>query len=862
MQSLNQKTKNKPCIVSVEELPLANVKGSRGVAALAAVRSLSDDGRVADDEQGPLSLEFVAPATPLREVIKPGPLSHKKKRMTGIEHRGPLSDEDNDSDVSAVSTATTASMSSTTSGAKRKRGRPPTTGEYVGRSAAIDELARKERELMMLQAEREVAQIASEARITRAMGLSDSAVTTEDADMEAHASKTGKVARLEEEEARAQGLRALQSRVLAEVKVVAAVATKSSNLKGTYVRALKDAAHSISGAMEIIASTTRDKEVERLERENGELRQELDSIKKEVQNLRETVGELRRDVRPRTLFTPSTSSPSNMDVCDEGDPPPPEPQLHRVGEARLSPTMERTEGQLSGDAMDKLARAVISQVGNMISARFAAIEGRLLPEQRMRPPLSVDKTRGQKQQPQQQQQPRQQQQQLMGKSYGAAVAAGSRNKATTMAGSGKRGGGQPVKVPAELKKTEGNAPPSCPSKPAGDNEGWIRVEGRKEKRKKGKKKKAVDNGKTGVVPAATATLSSAGEATKRKGKKIKIRTPRAAAVILTPATEGLTRAEIMMEARSKVRLEDLGITHVRPKIAATGAVILEVPGENSAERADLLAERLRTALVDKEVRISRPVKLAELRVGGFDESVNGEELATAMASAGGCAAADVRVGSIRRGPTGLGSVWIKCPATAAKKVMDTGRIMVGWVAARVEVLSPRPLQCYRCLEKGHTRARCTAPVDRGDRCYRCGLAGHTASKCDAKPECPLCKDLGRSAGHRLGSAACAPPRRRRGLAGASASTTETTALEGTGSGGTGEGESSRARAPPLMSDPQSVPKLRRTPRTVSSRTATAVSQMETEMENEGEGVAPTFSLPPTPNDNTEEASEEAMAVDQ
>lgn len=51
------------------------------------------------------------------------------------------------------------------------------------------------------------------------------------------------------------------------------------------------------------------------------------------------------------------------------------------------------------------------------------------------------------------------------------------------------------------------------------------------------------------------TPKTAGEG---KGKKLKIRPPRVAAVVLTPPTEGgLSRADIMSEARSKIKLEDL-----------------------------------------------------------------------------------------------------------------------------------------------------------------------------------------------------------------------------------------------------------------------------------------------------------------
>jgi len=97
---------------------------------------------------------------------------------------------------------------------------------------------------------------------------------------------------------------------------------------------------------------------------------------------------------------------------------------------------------------------------------------------------------------------------------------------------------------------------------------------------------------------------------------------------------------------------------------------------------------------------------------------------------------------------------------AAKKVAAAGRLTVGWVSARVKVLTPRPLRCYRCLELEHTRSRCTAPIERGDRCYRCGVADHKAGSCAGEVRRPLCSDLGRPAGHRLGAKSCAPQMRQ------------------------------------------------------------------------------------------------------
>lgn len=84
-------------------------------------------------------------------------------------------------------------------------------------------------------------------------------------------------------------------------------------------------------------------------------------------------------------------------------------------------------------------------------------------------------------------------------------------------------------------------------------------------------------------------------------------------------------------------------------------------------------------------------------------------------------------------------------------------MLIGWVSARVERLESRPLQCYRCLEFGHVRQRCTGEVNRTGECYRCGGDGHTAAGYVAAPCCPLCAARGRPSDHRMGGKGCAPP---------------------------------------------------------------------------------------------------------
>ncbi|CAK1599168.1 unnamed protein product [Parnassius mnemosyne] len=221
----------------------------------------------------------------------------------------------------------------------------------------------------------------------------------------------------------------------------------------------------------------------------------------------------------------------------------------------------------------------------------------------------------------------------------------------------------------------------------------------------------------------------------------------------------------MEEAKAKIHLADFGIETVRQKRAVTGGLLLEIKGPDCGAKADKLAAKMREVLSDLNVRINRPVKTSDVRLRDLDDAVSTLEVAAAMAEAGDCSVDDIKVGEIRRNPTSMGTCWVRCPVKAVRKITAVGRVRVGWGSARVELLEPRPMppmHCFRCLERGHVASRCSSETNRGARCYACGEQGHRVKQCTASAlKCPLCSDLGHSAGHRLGKK-CMPPPKKKG----------------------------------------------------------------------------------------------------
>lgn len=89
------------------------------------------------------------------------------------------------------------------------------------------------------------------------------------------------------------------------------------------------------------------------------------------------------------------------------------------------------------------------------------------------------------------------------------------------------------------------------------------------------------------------------------------RPPRTAAVVLTCPPDSYPDA--MRRARQKIKLREIGIDSIKPKKAATGALILEI--KEGKEKATIPRDKMKEALQDMDgVRVSCPTRMAELRI--------------------------------------------------------------------------------------------------------------------------------------------------------------------------------------------------------------------------------------------------------
>lgn len=517
---------------------------------------------------------------------------------------------------------------------------------------------------------------------------------------------------------------ALSRQVMDGVDIVLKVATKSGNLKGSFTRALKEAAEGIREAVEVLHNHTTSEETARLWMENSRLRSELEDLKRQFAALQSGGQQQAAPSSAPAVAVPPSQSLSDYDI-------------------------------------ERVARICMVQCGAMVSARLETVESRLPPAEILRPPLAADRRR------------MEESSRTKPVQVAQKPAEGGKKSA---AGSGRPVSGQGASAP--LVRT------SQPPVTASPTHVVVGGEGRRKKRAAGAT--APITSQAAAVPATAPPTQEAWTTVVKRGRKKRapqptppqvptrpegtrlprVTTPRSEAVVITLQPEavnrGVTYKSVLAEMKQKLQFSEFGTpAGFVFRTAATGAKMLQVSGAARQERADKLAAKLREVLKPEDARVSRPTVTAELRVEGLDDSVTPEEVVAAIARNGGCPPDNVVAGEIRSGVDGLGTVWVRCPVAAANKAADGGRLLVGWVSARVKLLPKRAVQCFRCLEKGHVRAQCTAQIDRSELCFRCGRPGHRAAQCSGAPNCSLCAAAGKRSEHRLGGKACKAPKSKK-----------------------------------------------------------------------------------------------------
>ncbi|RLU23203.1 hypothetical protein DMN91_003406 [Ooceraea biroi] len=556
---------------------------------------------------------------------------------------------------------------------RRGRGRPPTTGEYVGLAAAKKRWLEAERKEKDLEEEKEL--------LERYPRLGNTNLINE--------SERERKERMSEEKSEDIAIA-----VLDKIAMIDRMAKTSSNIKGTYVKLMRDIVQEVRVSTAVLLERTKeaDKEEKRI------MRKEIEDLKKEIEDLR-------KEVR-----SPKSQESSNIRIGRTLSDPEEEDKREGSAEGRSHVEPEENTDMVYMTQLER--RANEERINPLPAMNDDMVERRILDridaliDQRMEVLLDINSGKG--------------------------------------------------KEELARRKKEAEYPPLPPTRET-NRKGKIKESVRKENTKQpttGKEKEK--NRMVGRTPEESEKIGEVNVEKRRKKEYLpkRIRGNKTAAISMrADGNDATTYVEALKTAKRNINIEEMGIQNIRIRNSATGGRILEIGGEKAKEKADELTLKLKEVLVNSQVRIRQVQRKMELQLWRLDDSMTEDEVKMGIAKAG-CAEEEIDCGQVRRTVNGLGTVWIRLPMRAAWSVSRKKSVRIGWNVVGVTILEKRPVQCYKCLEYGHVQSKCVSNVVRSDKCYKCGKTGHIARVCDSESRCMLCGDKWIDDKHRMGDRNC------------------------------------------------------------------------------------------------------------
>lgn len=202
---------------------------------------------------------------------------------------------------------------------------------------------------------------------------------------------------------------------------------------------------------------------------------------------------------------------------------------------------------------------------------------------------------------------------------------------------------------------------------------------------------------------------------------------------------GNTYADMLKSLKEHANPDDAGVIVQGASRTSDGNLRLRIKETREGGGVAFRQQIAEQVKLTAEVRSGRPGMAVIIR--DLDETTTKEEIERSLKVNLKGGEAEARIGDIRFGLMGRGSVVVRLPRDSGKVLLGLGRIQVGWSSCRVsEPVGPQ--RCHNCLGTGHFAFNCGAPKAKGKRCYRCGSDDHLARECTSTEQCFICKVKG------------------------------------------------------------------------------------------------------------------------
>ena len=209
--------------------------------------------------------------------------------------------------------------------------------------------------------------------------------------------------------------------------------------------------------------------------------------------------------------------------------------------------------------------------------------------------------------------------------------------------------------------------------------------------------------------------------------------------LVVEVKEGVSYADLLRKVRTDPELKELGENVVKTRRTQTGAMLLELKKDPAVKSSAFKSLVEKAVGYESKVRALSPETTIECR--NLDEITTEEELEDALIVLLDDRTTPMAI-RLRKAYGGTQIASIRLSTPSASKLLETGKVKVGWSVCPLRPV-PRVTQqmtrCFRCMGFGHQARNCDGP-DRTNSCRRCGREGHMARDCKNQPKCVLCKE--------------------------------------------------------------------------------------------------------------------------
>lgn len=274
----------------------------------------------------------------------------------------------------------------------------------------------------------------------------------------------------------------------------------------------------------------------------------------------------------------------------------------------------------------------------------------------------------------------------------------------------------------------------------GESSGWQTVKDKNEKKTEKEKKKEErkkEEKKKEEKKKEEKEKEEKNKEEKKTEEKKKSRQRSKGDALVLEVKKGTTYAELLRKVRADPELKELGENVVKTRRTQKGEMLFELkkdPEVKSSAFKQLVEKSLGE---EANVRALSQETVVECR--DLDEITTEDELRGALKVQ--CGLDVPMVIRMRKTYGGMQTAAIRISTLAAKKLLETATVRVGWSICPLRA-TPRVTKqmerCFKCMGFGHHARNCEGP-DRSKLCRKCGEEGHIANDCAKPARCMLCK---------------------------------------------------------------------------------------------------------------------------